>query len=203
MFDKQAIFTVPIFSGRKKIFRLRWPTDSEWSERARKVRIRRPLQSGREAETNDGEVDAELLGKLLVGEEQPEFDGVEASAVIGRLLAARLLDAELGVDRACIELMCAERRVVHHLLLPTRAQQEDARKKAVLVSPVGRRAEDIRAPLEPNANLYDSLFLSVEGYAVPDGTLPLAAVPIVHKDMAIDALFGAIRLAEEEPDPEG
>lgn len=201
MFNVKVPFHIPIFSGRKKMFRLRWPSDAEWIERSKKLRVRRPLQGDGEAESNEHEVNAELLGKLLLEGEQPEFDGAEASAVIGRLLAVRGASVELDVDRARVEMVVVDQRLVHHLLLPTRAQQEDVRKRAVSVSRAGRRAEDLRMPIEPSAALYDSLFLRVEGYEGAE-TAGAAAVPVVHKDAAMELLFREIRMAEEEPDPE-
>src|SRR3954466_13089713 len=88
MLDSANLFVVPIQSGGRKECKVRFPSDAEWCERARRQRsIRRFLGRGRsESEVVDSTgIDAELFARIRVDKDGADFDAADAANVLAKL----------------------------------------------------------------------------------------------------------------------
>ena len=204
MFDRSKEFVVKILSGGEKQCVVRFPTDEEWCERTRGQRaIRRQLGRGRaEYDTSNTEAaDAALFLKIRVDEDGPEFDEAEGSYVVGRLERCQVLDVERIGDRFRIAMQVAGGEVAHVLKIPAkRAAIEYGRASVRAIE--SRRSQEIRLALEPSAELWAKVYVDAEGYHPASGEEIAAAVPIVHKDVAVVELLAAVEAAQDEDDPD-
>src|SRR5690349_7331258 len=88
MFNVNKKFVVPVLSGGRKECTVRFPSDTEWCERARKIRsIRRFLGRGKsEAQNLDSDaINLELFERIRQDKDGAPFDAAEASAVLAKL----------------------------------------------------------------------------------------------------------------------
>ena len=202
MFDTQRIYDIVVPTGSdpsgRKTCSVRFPTDAEWCERARKtVIIRRQLNAGAVvSETPDDErVDAELFGKIRADGGQPEMDSAEASYVIGKLESCQVTDCTREGITFRVSMKVPGGAVIHALKMPTK--REEMTYARASTRPVQMRHHvELRVYLEPGGDLWDKCLVSTEGYA--EGS----AVPIVHKSTAVAEMLRMIGADAEEPDPE-
>jgi hypothetical protein len=196
LFDTSKNFTVPIISGEEKRCVLRWPTDQEWAQRARSLRIvtQQLGRSKSQTETvNEDRVNAELFAKVRVDKDGPPFDEAEASAAIQRLDRTLITEATRHGANYEIALRAAGCDLLHVLRIPTKAEELRYRKAVVRVFDLRRQVE-ARLNLEASGELYDAVHVSHEGYAGP--------VPIVHKEAALREMLNDLQQLDEEGDPE-
>lgn len=196
MFRLNAVpsFRIAFDSGTEtKSIQLRYPTDREWCERARKVRILRTAV-GRDKFQSDApgqhRADMELLNKILIQDSNAPpviIDEAEASTVIARLDTFKILDtvrdgALYVIDAQAPPFNANEegQSVTFRLRPPTRRQVEDFNNSSMTMLS-GRRSNEFRSSLEPGGTLFDSLVDSVTGYAGP--------VPIIHKFFAVSEVI--------------
>ena len=187
MFRLNAVpsFRVRIPSGEVKICTVRYPTDAEWSERMRHLKLlRTPL--GREkflSEIPDRvSADAALFAKICLDKDSG-FDECEASAVISQIDGCRVIETDRAGENFRVVLEDAGETMIHILRGPTqRAKMDYERAETRMIS--GRRTDEFTAYLEPAADLFGKLTVSVEGYA--------GAVPIVHKYAVIREVLNQI-----------
>jgi hypothetical protein len=180
-------FSVTISSAGEKTCTVRFPTDEEWCERVRKVRVyRTPV--GRDKFKSDApgqlEVDLDLFQRIRLdkGDGAVEFDAAEASKVITRLDSCRITNTEREGKgfRIWMEVPSSDDEVSILLRDPTQQQTKTYEDSSMsLLS--GRRSQEWRSFLEPAGELFDSLVVSQQGYA--------AAVPITHKYAALRELL--------------
>lgn len=192
MFDVSKQFTVRILSGTVKQCTVRFPSDAEWCERARRIKgIRRMLGRGKsEYEAGDGQgIDAEFLAKIRVEGDNTEFNGAESSHVVDRLTTATITNVSRSGDNFRIELRHFGADLVHVLKIPTQADMVEYGRASVKVIDA-RRTQEIRVNLEPSGTLWDRCRVDAMGYEGP--------VPIVHKDTAIVELLAQVAELEEE-----
>lgn len=181
-------FTVTVRSGEEqKKCRLRFPTDQEWEERVRKVKVLRTAV-GRDKYQSDapGEkaADAELFNRIWLdrdGQSQ-SFDDAEASRAISKIDNSRVLSAEQdgGRYRITLEVPTAE---VMALLRPPSRKQVDEYERRSMTFLSGRRTQEFRSTLEPAKELFDALVVETEGYPDP------CRIPIIHKFAFITELL--------------
>lgn len=198
MFDASQQFQLKLLSGTEKICLVRFPTDEEACDRARKlvVHIRTGEHGGTKRDVpNSEEADQELFEKIRVDRDGAPLEAADAVTVIERLLGVEVLDSSREGETIRVELKVFRARVVHVLRVPTLGQ---IRKYGRAVSGVEnmRRHRELRTMLEPAGPFWDSLLVKTEGYA--EGS----KIPILHKDAAIDEMIYQIDLAMREPDPE-
>jgi len=196
-FDVTAPFEIriphPEYQDKKKC-KLRFPSDEEWSARARhQITVRRSL--GRDASRtevlNSAESDAQLFAKIRQDKDGDPFDEAEISRAISQIETARIIETVRDGNQYRITLKVPKATVVHTLKIPTQKQIMDFGKAAVHTT--GRRnAIETRVALEPSADLWGRLDPKVEGYA--------GAVPIIHKDIALTELLTLVHLDTDDDD---
>lgn len=195
-FAPGAVFTVPLISGTRMEVAVRWPSDAQWIEKARRVRIV-------EREIGRGKVDREVVGAEEAcaalyaanrADGSPDLDAYEARAVIDQLEATEIVAIERDGDVFTVSMEAHGCELTHRLATPTQRQMHDF-NRARLKSVPARRAREIRFDLAPAGVLYDALAPRTEGY---DG-----AVPLPHKFAVVSELLEEIdRELSPDADPE-
>jgi len=130
MFDTSKEFVVRILSGTEKRCVVRWPTDVEWCNRARRIKsIRRMLGRGKsEYEPGDLQtIDAEFLATIRKAEQTVELDGAEASAIVDRLGGCSIAEVSRSGDTFRLELRHFGSDMAHVLKTPTNASEARVR----------------------------------------------------------------------------
>lgn len=202
MFDTSKQFQIRIQSGGPKTAIVRWPTDQEWAERARRRKtVRRFLGRGKsQAEVLDRASADRMLWDKIVIEPAHEYDDAEIAAFIGRLEYTDVLSVERHGEQFVIEMQVTDLTrggepvfvVTHTLRMPTQAQvQQYGRSSQGRVD--GRREQTTIVRLEAGGELYDAVLVAAEGYS--------GAVPLPHKDDAVMELLQSISVTDED-DPE-
>lgn len=197
MFSTTKTFEIKIISGGDKRCSLRWPTDAEWAARAKRTRTVRRLVGRNQAVTEVADApkaNLELFEAIRIDKDGAAFDEVEASRAIEKLERVEVVSVDREGDSYVVRLAVPGGEVVHRLRIPLQADVVEYSRGAVQRRE-GRREVSTVVNLEPAAKLWDKITLGVEGYA--EGS----AVPIVHKDVAVVEVLGAMQ-AEEEEDPE-
>lgn len=199
MFDSSKEFLVKIISGGVKQCVLRYPSDEQLCDRARRQKtIRHFLGRGKtkSANVNTDTVDVQLFEALRVEKDGIAYTPAEASAFVERLDLARVTAAAWQGELRRIEMQVPGGRVVHVLRMPTQDQIRE-HERATTDTVYGNRSAEVRVALEPSGVLYDKVVEGAEGYA--------GAVPINHKVAAITELLTALAALlepEEDDDPE-
>lgn len=176
-------FSITIYSGEKKTCKVRYPSDAEWCERVRRVKIyRTPV--GRDKFQSDApgqvEADADLFAKIrLDADTGVEFDPAEAGAVISKLDVCRIdkVERENGNYQIFAQVPpfrgddTGEQVTVTLRPVTMRQAAEFERRSMTFLS--GKRSQEFKSTLEPAASLFPELFVSQEGYS--------GAIPVVHQ----------------------
>jgi hypothetical protein len=198
MFDQSKTFTVPIMSGGIKKCVVNFPTDQQWCARAHAQKvIRRPVGGGKWTfEPSDlARIDSVLFRDIRVEEEgSVAFDDSEAAAVIERLERCQVQGIQREGETLAVTLKVAGAVVVVHLAIPYQRDVMAYGRESMPPPVHSARATELRINLEPAGRLFDKILRSQEGYA--------GAVPIIHKDVALQAVLAEIQAMEEEVDPE-
>lgn len=196
MFDSTKLFVVPIQSGGRKECKVRFPSDGEWCERARKQRsIRRFLGRGKsQSELVDSTgIDADLFARIRVDKDGVAFDASDAANVLAKLERASVEECDREGDDFRITLKIPGGITEHVVRMPTRKEMDSHEAKSVQVTGA-RRAQEIRGFLEPSGELYDAIQKSVDGYS--------GAVPIVHKSAVVTEVLIQVASDDEDAIPE-
>lgn len=198
MIDLSKPLTVPILSGTEKRCTVRFPTDAEWCERARKQRVvRHFLGRGKSQTDEDSETDrlnAELLGKIRQDQaDGPPLSAAEATLVMNKLERTRVAIAEREGDGFRIKLKTSLGETEHVVGVPTAEQILMHERQSTRITE-GRRNQEIRGFLEPSGELYDKVIKAKEGYA--------GAVPITHKVAIITELLAQVTAEDDDLLPE-
>ena len=214
MFDSNKRFQVMILSGGEKRCLLRYPTDGEWIEAARKRRfVRRQLGRNKSQTSAVGfeQAAAELFAKVRADQDGEAFDEAEAAAAVMKLELVEAVECAREGDGFRVVLRCfigqvehegstvdAYQRVVHRLRIPFQADVLAYRRAAVPDAIEERGMATQHMLLEPAGTLWDKIGRAEAGYE------PDSAVPITHKDAAVSSLLlqmGALA-AGQDLDPE-
>ena len=193
LFDSSKEFEMVIFSGGEKRCIVRFPSDEEWIRWAYRRRQLTHVLSPNKTQTqivNMRTAAAELLAKIRIDKDGPEFDAAEARSVIDRLRTADVISSEREDAAYRIRLKVAGAETEHVLRMPKRADADDYADESIK-STDGRNSRETKILLDPAGPLYDKVLVSNSGYA--------GAVPIVHKEAAIDEVIAQIRILEEGP----
>lgn len=199
MFDSSKEFLVKIISGGVKSCALRFPSDAQICDRARRQKtIRHFLGRGKtkSTDTNTETVDVQIFEALRIEKDGVTYTPAEASAFVERLDRAEVTAAEWQGDVRRIETKVPGARTVHYLRIPMQDQIRE-HERATTDSVYGNRSAEIRVSLEPSGALYDKVLVRAEGYAGP--------VPINHKVAAVTDLLNALSSLLDDPeedDPE-
>ncbi len=195
LFNSGAEFTVPILSGGRKECKVRFPTDAEFCERARVQKsVRTALGRGKSQYEvlNAQDVNAALFAKIRLDKDGPEFDTAEASKVIERIERCEIVKVERIGDQFRVETKVLGGIVTSHLVgIPLERDVVNYGRTSVR-SIDGRRMTEVRVLLEPSAELYKKVSVSVEGYA--------AGVPVIHQDAVLVEVLYQMEAALDDPE---
>jgi len=182
MFDTTAeiMITARTGAGKQELL-VRWPTDEEWSERARrrKILITRLGRGISETSIDSGDSDLRVFEKIKQNGAPPLTPG-EATRVFEVLAQCDVTDCRLEGDEALVELQVMGGMVSHRLRLPS-ADQVLALRRTVRVLDLPYNKQELRIPLEPGAKLWDACGGQSADYTGP--------IPAIHKDTAIRAVI--------------
>jgi hypothetical protein len=196
MFNVAKKFAVPILSGVRKEATVRFPSDSEWCERARKIRsVRRFLGRGKSESQNldSAAINLELFERIRQDKDGVVFDAAEASAVLAKLDRSTVEACEREGDNFRIILKVPGTTTEHLVRMPTRKEMDRHEAGSVKVTGA-RRAQEIREFLEPSGDLYDAITKESVGYDGP--------VPIVHKVAVVAEILMQMAVEDEDALPE-
>src|SRR5579859_879107 len=192
IFDSSKKFAVPILSGTAKRVTVRFPSDGEWCERARKQRsVRRFLGRGK-SESEEVEIaglNVELFNRIR--QDDSELDEAEAGLVLSKLERANIESCEREGDRYRISLRVAG-GVTHHVVNMPTQRQIIAHERASVRVLGGRRSQEIRGSLEPSGELYDEIATPEAGEYAAD------RVPIVHKVSVVAEVLQQMSVEDED-----
>lgn len=178
---------------------VRYPTDQEWCERTRKLRlVQTPIGRGRSTTeaVNAVECNAELYRRIALNGHSG-IDAAEAAYVIDRLERCEIAAIEREGGGFAVTLRCVGARTVHRLKAPTLKQVQDYRRASVPVPQRNRNVIEYRTRLEPAGQLYAELAETAEGYESRN-------IPIIHKEAVVEAVINEIDrlMDDEDEDPE-
>jgi hypothetical protein len=168
-------------AGKQEIL-VRWPSDQEWYERARrrKIVISRLGRGISETSIDPGDSDLLLFEKIKQNG-APALTAGEAGRVLDVIAQCDITDCRLEGDEAVVSLqIMGGQPVTHRLQLPS-ADQVLALRRTVRVLDLPYNKQELRIPLEPGARLWDACHGSSQDYQ--------GAVPALHKDTAVRAVI--------------
>lgn len=182
--------SIPGPTGKKTAV-LRWPTDVEWAERAAAQKIITRM-IGRDQSTTEviGAEAADLALFAAIRKDDGEaWDQFEAAIAISKISKAVAGLPEMDGATYIIPLVVAGTETKHILRVPSVGQMTQYRRASARVIEGRHGLQEIRVKLQPAAELYDVLAVSVEGYASP--------VPIIHKVAVLNEMLREIDAAIE------
>jgi hypothetical protein len=195
MFDSQKKdITVRIISGGDKSCIVRYPTDQEWAERARRLKmVRQNLGRGisRPVPQKSESVDFDLFQKIRQDKDGCDFTEGEGSKVVGKLEACQVVDISREAGGYKVTLKAGKIETVHCLNSPM-ADDVIQYDRQQLIREDRPRTTEMRVLIGPAGELYDRLVIKSEGYSGP--------VPINHKYAVIFELISEIEREEEDPE---
>lgn len=211
-FDTEDVYTVQVptsdyDSGFKEIV-VSFPTDEQWCTRQRSlVTVRRAIGANQTKSTTPAEVDCnkDLLDEIFISasaEGNPltkdAFDGAEAMLVLAKVERCLAVGKPEKRGRYYIVTMklVGGKTVTHELKIPSQLSLMKYRNAAIDIRN-GRSTVETRVILEPSAELWSATKMRVTGYADE------SKVPIIHKDIAVNEVVGAVNEEIEALDPEG
>jgi hypothetical protein len=192
VFDVKAAITLKLVSaeGERKI-RVRFPTDAEWTDRARKRKVVIKQLGRGISETQIGhaeEVDAALLTAIREENDNTEVDAFEASQLIEQLGKAEVDDVELVPGGFRVITRVPGGLTVHVLKMPTAKDSFQYRRSFARVFDLPYNKQELTINLQAAADLYARLVQSTEGYGD-------AVVPIIHQAIAVKAAVDGLEHA--------
>jgi len=184
MFDSRKQYKISINSGGLKSCVVRFPDDAEWEERARKqTAVRHELGRGEsELKVTSGGGDIELLKKIRIDTDGPEFTDAEASIVLGKLEQSTVTETADVPDGVKVSMIVLGKKDVALTLKSPTADQVLKYSRVAMRAVDGKRFQKLQFRLGPGGELFDALVTSKEGYA--------AAVPLPHKCAALSEVIG-------------
>lgn len=166
---------------------VRFPTDEEWAQRTSKLKIvQRSL--GRDKTTIDRnrsgvEANAQLYRRIVLnGHGHSKLDDFTASWVIDQLERCELISVRREGGLYLVVLDVKGGPVTHHINIKQLTMDRVADYRGHRTDIIRRgNNNEIRAFLEPAAELYDAIIDRTEGYG--------GAVPIIHKSVVVEAVL--------------
>lgn len=172
---------------------LKFPSDDDWNERARKTRhLHKSIGRGiTEPSVEYGDVDLRIYERVKLNG-SPALTELEATRMMELCASAAVTKLELAGDGAQVEMKVMGGTVRHSLeRLPTTDEAHKLNKSA-LMRQHPRGLTEFRIYLEPAAKLYDACGGKSEDY--------LYAIPVIHKYTVIREVINEI---ERELEPGG
>jgi hypothetical protein len=194
MFDAKAEFHIQARTAGAGIqaIGVRFPTDAEWVERARrrKVLIRRLGRGASETvPAEPGEADARLYEAIKLNG-SPALTPAESARILETLATCDVTGVSIEGETAVVDMQIVTGEAKHRFTIPTADQVLTMRRAAVRVVDLPYNVQEVRITPEAGARLYDQLHATSDGYDGP--------VPGPHKDAAVRA---SIEFIERELGP--
>jgi hypothetical protein len=181
MFDttSEIVFKDRLVAGGQEVI-MRWPSDVEWGERARRTKILlKTLGRGiRESKVESGDTALKLFDRIKLNG-APTLTLGEATLIVEVLGKCSVTDVQLNGAEASVTLQVMGGAVTHHLKLPT-ADHVMSLKTAIVTHELPYGVQDIRIPLEPGARMYEACNGRSDDYN--------NQIPALHKDAALRAV---------------
>ena len=182
MFDSTAEIAITARTATgKQLIEMRWPSDDDWCDRAkrRKILIKNLGRGISETTVESGDADLRLFEKVKLNGAPALTEG-EATRVVEAISQCDVTGVQLEGEEAVVELQVMGGAVHHRLNLPT-ADQVIKLRKAVRILGMPYNTQEMRIPLEPGVQLWDACAGKSEDYKGP--------VPAPHKDTAVRAVI--------------
>lgn len=198
VFDISATLKGSILSGVKKSFEVRWPSDKEWGDRARKQKFIKRSIGRQKSEYDDAgseRADLELFESIRLDKEGPDWSAFEAKKVISKIERHDIESVDRSESSYRVVMTVHGIETVHEIRMPTLDQVAEYGRSAVKMYETGARRNtqtDFRQFIEPAGFLYDELLVDVSGYA--------GAVPIIHKATVISEIIERMEAEETDGD---
>lgn len=179
-----------------KTVRLRFPSDSEWTERQRRRKViikqlGRGVSETTVANAEDG--DAALLAKIRDGDE-PAVDPFEASRIIDQLSQAEVDDVVQTGDTFRVSTRVLGGVTSHILKMPSAKDVFEYRRSFARILDLPFNRQELTINLAAAGAHYKRLSQGVEGYA--------GEVPVIHQAVAVKAAIDALEAGlQEDRDP--
>ncbi len=179
-----------------KTIRVRFPTDSEWTERQRRRKViikqlGRGVSETIVANAEDG--DAALLSKIRDAEE-PAVDPFEASRIIDQLSQAEVDDVVQAGDAFRVSTRVLGGVTSHILKMPSAKDVFEYRRSFARILDLPFNRQELTINLTAAGALYKRLSQGAEGYA--------GDVPVIHQAVAVKAAIDALEAGfQDDPDP--
>lgn len=179
-----------------KTVRVRFPSDSEWTERQRRRKViikqlGRGVSETTVANAEDG--DAALLAKVRDGEE-PAVDPFEASRIIDQLSQAEVDDVAQTGDAFRVSTRVLGGATTHILKMPSAKDIFEYRRSFARILDLPFNRQELTINLAAAGALYKRLSQGAEGYA--------GEVPVIHQAVAVKAAIDALEAGfQEDRDP--
>lgn len=186
MFDtKQAIEVSVMHPDGDKTVIVRWPTDEEWIAASKSKKIVFSAAGRGETRTEvEGHEDAAASLLEKIRQSGDELDAAEALYVVERITQTRIDDAIRDGAHIVIAMRVPGADTRHTFRVPSIGELRNYRRNASNLLSAKRGKQIIRVNLQADADLYDKLIVSSEGY--------VNQVPIAHKNSAIAEMLTAL-----------
>ena len=193
-FDRTREIEISLRKG--KIAILRYPTDEELAARERSYKTFYRKGSALPETEGQEEADEALVKKLIVGE--GELDQDAAVEALGKILRAGVdeqPESEPGGYAVKLSVLYGAAKIptIHHLKEPKVKQVRKYREAAIFWGDLKYGRQQTITSLPAVVAFYDSLFVSVEGYATSDPS----AIPANHKGVVVSAVLQKIQSEED------
>ncbi len=196
MFDSNREYEMQSLDGSKKVA-VRFPSDEELVQRTAKSKtLVRSIGRGKTITESLGNEknDLDLYEKIRL-DGSADLDEFEATRVVNRLVRAEVTDSQREGAQFSVTLDVPGGQTVHVVRMPSAKQVIQYRRAAVHVIDGRRGAQEIRLNLQAAGELYDTLFVSSEGYT--------DATPITHKQAAIGEIMSVLDAEEDDSEITG
>jgi hypothetical protein len=189
-FDSQAEYAFPAqvasTGGAPQTIAVRFPTDEEWSARARsrKIIIRRLGRGVSETVPPEpGEADVKLY-KAIALNGAPEMTPAEAAQVLTTISTADVFNVQIEGEEAEVEMMTVVGSVRHRMKIPTADQVLSFRRAGFRLLDLPFNQQELRVAPDAGARLYDQCGGRSSDYA--------NGIPGVHKDAVARSVVDVI-----------
>jgi hypothetical protein len=177
-----------------------FPSDELTTTHNQKIKIFQIRGRGTPDIEGDGEAAFELFKAIKI--DGDEFSQDAAQIAIGFLLRTEVEEPERTADGYKVPvIVCGGIRTVHSLRAPSVKDEANYDRKCLWMGERKFNRIPVRYSLPNVAELYESLFISAEGYPGA-GAEQLAGIPFVHRHAALRGLFDAVKESDSDGDPD-
>lgn len=183
---------IPHPDGDKTVV-VRWPTDQEWIDYSTSQEIVfSPAGRGETHTEVEGGATAAADLVALIRQNETIVDGAEAERIVDQLRRTRIDEIARTGSQVEIRMRVPGADTVHVIRIPSQAQVQAYRRKAMRLVQGRRSRQILRTNWAADADLYDALLFSVTGYA--------SEVPVVHKVVVVTEVLAELAGSTDDPE---